>query len=384
MVDKINGWLDSAWEKGRLDRPPLDPETLWQRGSKGFSAEDEFTGRSEEDTADFRLRLEKLCDAVREEAKLNPLGQCMAYGQLVRAIRHRFDLGKLWRKQPELLATQIAPPILVVGQMRSGTTRIHRLLAADPAHSATRFCDSWHPVPSTIDMRPLWGSAQLYFARKVDPWIDALHPFGAARADEELGWLAATLDHCAYEAQWHIPSYVAWSEARDPAPVYREYARILRTDAANRGNASRPRVMKVPQFAEDLATLLETFPDARVVLAEREDEDVIASSASLVANQMTLQCDHVDLDWIEGEWARKIALRHDRTGAALREFEGRIALADFAALGDDWQAEIARIYEALGLSLSEKALAEMSREQARSKKGSHTAHGEQLKRFAKA
>lgn len=384
LVDRINGWLDAAWDKGRLDRPPLDPETLWQRGSKGFAEADEFTGRNQEDAADFRLRLEKLCDAVREEARLNPLGQCMAYGQLVRAIRHRLELGRLWGKQPELLATKIAAPILVVGQMRSGTTRIHRLLAADPAHSATRFCDSWHPVPSRLDMRPLWSGAQLFFARKVDPWIDALHPFGAARVDEELGWLAAALDHCAYEAQWYIPSYVAWSEARDPAPVYREFARILRTDAAHRGNADRPRVMKVPQFSEDLAMLLATFPDARVVLAERDDEATIASSASLVANQMTIQSDDVDLDWIESEWQRKIALRHERCEAALSRFSGPVAWADFDALGEDPDGEIARIYAALDLPLTEQARAAMADEAKRAEKGAHKQHREQLKNFARA
>ena len=34
---------------------------------------------------------------------------------------------------------------------------------------------------------------------------------------QEIGWLSAALSPCAYEAQWRIPSFVGWSEARDPA-----------------------------------------------------------------------------------------------------------------------------------------------------------------------
>lgn len=377
----MNGWLETAWRKGLCDRPSLDPDALWAKARRDAPAVGERGPRAEADVADFRLRLEILAESLAEEARLNPLGLTMAHGQLVRVIRQRLELGALWQVEPEILETPLAPPIIVVGHMRSGTTRVHRLLAADPALAATRFCDSWHPVPRFPDTRPAWSALSLVFARALDPWLDAIHPFGVTRPDEELGWLAAALDHCAYEAQWRIPSFTAFSEARDPAPVYREFANMLRTDANWHDNAGRPRVLKVPQFAEDLPALLAEFPDARVVRTSRCRHETAASAASLVANQMTMQSDAVDFDWIEQEVKRKIALRQDRMDAALAEFGGPLALVEFEQLNADWEAEVARIYAELDMPLSDDAMAAMRAEQGRSANGSHTKHARSYRAF---
>jgi hypothetical protein len=384
LIDRLNHWLETAWSKGWATRPSLDPQVLWAKALRKAPSEGESGGRSAEDATDFRLRLERLCEALQNEAQLNSLGLTIAHGQLTRVIVQRLKLGVLWLKRPELLETKLAPPILVVGQMRGGTTRVHRLLAADPAHAATRFCDSWHPVPETPDLRPLWSGMTLAFLHKVDPWLDSLHPFGSTRSDEELGWLASALDHCAYEAQWRIPSFVAFSEARDPAPVYREFARILRTDAERHGNATRPRVMKVPQFAEDLGPLLAQFPDARVIVARRGAAEVLASSISFVANQMTIQSHTVDLDWIQREWERKIALRQAGMDEALAGFAGPVARVDYAALDADWESAIETIYRDLGLPLPDAARAAMRAEQRRSAATRHSRHAEDLRSFQSA
>lgn len=384
LVDWVNGWLEKAWARGVANRPSLDPDRLWAKALRSAPAHGEAGGRSAENVADFRLRLEQLCASLQGEAALNPLGLTIAHGQLVRIIRQRLELGAQWVSQPELCATPLAPPILVVGQMRGGTTRVHRLLSADPAHVATRFCDSWNPVPQTPDLRRLQSAVALFGFRLLDPWIDSIHPFGAARPDEELGWLTASLHHPALEAQWRIPSFTAWSEARDPAPIYREFVRILATDAAHRGNANRPRVMKVPQFAEDLQTLLKQFPDARLVVARRDREDVLASTASFIANQMTIQSDTADMDWIETEWRRKIALREARIADALADFSGPIAEVDYAALDANWEAEMAIAYRELGLELTDGAMAAMRAEQGRASVSKHQSHQRSYRAFARA
>ncbi|OYW45384.1 MAG: hypothetical protein B7Z08_06630 [Sphingomonadales bacterium 32-68-7] len=382
-VERLCHWLESAWRAGICSRPSLDPEALWARACLTVSPAGETGGRDVEDVADFRQRLERLCGALEGEAALNPLGRTMAHGQLVRVIRQRLRLGALWRKRPDLLETRLAPPILVVGQMRAGTTRVHRLLAADPAHAATRFCDSWYPLPETPDFRPVWAIGTLAFARLLDPWLDTIHPFGTARADEELGWLAEALSPCAYEAQWRVPSFVAWSEARDPLPVYREFARLLATDAAHRGNSHKPRVLKVPQFAEDLPALLTLFPQARVVVARRGPEQVSASAVSLVANQMAIQSDQADLAWIKAECARKVALRERRMNAAVANWPGAAAGVEYNALDRDWLSAIAGIYRELELDLTPAALAAMRVEQGRASRSRHTAHSQAYGGFAR-
>ncbi|MDJ0642846.1 MAG: sulfotransferase [Erythrobacter sp.] len=384
-ADRANAFLGRAWERGWLPAPTLDPKDLWSAAAKNFGdrAQDaEIGGRRPEDVADFRLRLERLCDAVNAEADLNPLGRAMAHGQLARVIRSRLQFGDLWSRRPELLATELAPPIIVIGHMRSGTTRIHKLLAADPAHSHTRYCDAWHPVPGNLAARQLKGAFDLAMLGWLNPWLQSIHPMASGEVEEELAWIAAALNHSIYESQWHIPSYSAFSEARDPAPVYREFARVLRTDSAHRKNADRPRVLKVPQFSEDLATLLAQFPDARLVIARRDTDAVHRSAVSLAANQMAIQSDSCVLERIEGLWRHKIDLREERIAAALSRWEGPVAHLEFDALNADWESEIRRTYAGLQLNLSGEALSAMHATMAESESGDHHAHSQQLERFA--
>ena len=381
LSERAGELVQRLWDRGVTPKPPLEPDFLWGVGSKGFDQADEQSIRSPEDMADFRDRLERLCGSLREEAQLNALGHTIAYGQLTSAIRKRHALGRLWREQPALAETPLAPPIIVVGQMRAGTTRMHRLLAADPAHAGTPFCRSHDPVPRTPDLRPLKSAAALAIARRINPWLDTLHPFGPTRIDEEIGWLSAALDACTYEAQYAIPGYVAFNEASDGRAVYREFARILRTDAASAGNADRPRVMKCPQFCEHLPALLEQFPDARLVVTRRDHEDVLASSVSMVAAQMAFQTDQASIEAIEAEWRRKLTLREARVEQVLAGWHGPVARVDFAALNADWRGEVARTYAALGLRLSPAALQAMEAEQARAAREGHHAHAHDLARF---
>lgn len=382
LAERANAFLGRAWKRGWLPTPELDPTSLWAQAEKTFGSDAEAGGRSPEDIADFRERLERLCKAVREEADLNALGKAMAWGQLSRVVKNRLAFGQLWNERPELLETKLAPPIIVIGHMRSGTTRIHKLLAADPAHSHTRYQDAYHPVPARYGMNRVKAALELAMLGALNPWMQSIHPMAAGEVEEELAWISAALHHSIYESQWHIPSYSAWSEARDPAPIYREFVRILRTDAANRDVANRPRVMKVPAFAEDLDTLLDLFPDARLVVAGRDRVEVHRSAVSLCANQMAVQSDSRNLEEIEELWWHKIALREGRMAARLASWTGPIARMEFRALGEDWEREITRCYGELDLDLTEQALTAMRAQMAESVGGKHAQHSHQLKRFS--
>lgn len=373
-AQRADSVLAAIWDKGLHSQPVLEPEALWAVGARGFGPQDESFGRSAEDVADFRERLAVLCRSLREEARLNALGHTLAYGQVTAAIRMRHALGRLWQRQRGLDRAKIAPPIIVVGQMRAGTTRMHRLLAADPAHAGTLLYHGMNPVRPWPDVRPLKTAIGLALARRINPWIDTLHPFGARRVDEELPWLAHALSPVALEAQYRIPAFIAFSEARDAGAVYREFARTLRTDAVLMKNAHLPRVLKCPQFAEDLPALLTQFPDARVVVTRRDGDAVLASTVSLVASQMAYQSDHADIGVIEAEWRRKLALRDARMASALADWQGPLAEVHFDDLNADWEGAIARVYAALELDLTPAALAAMRAEQGRAETSPHHAH----------
>ncbi|MDG5747022.1 sulfotransferase [Qipengyuania sp. XHP0207] len=380
-AERAGAAMARMWKHGLTTRPELDPEALWAIGAQGFDESDETSIRSSEDVADFRLRLERLCQALREEAALNPMGHAMAYGQLIAAIRKRHALGRFWNDNPDIATRPIAAPILVVGQMRSGTTRVQRLLAADPRHAGTRFCNSHHPVPPAVDLRPLRARAALALARRINPWLDTMHPFGATRTDEEIGWLAASLSPATFEAQWRIPSFVGFSRGRDAGPIYREFVRILHTDAHTMGDADRPRVLKCPQFAEDIETIAPLLPGAKLVRCRRPSADILSSSVSMTASQMAFQTDRHDLDWLTQTWRETIALRAATMERAFAAFPGAVAEVDFAALNADWRAAMARVYDALDIPLTPTALSAMEAEHAKAQDDPHAHHAAQIREF---
>lgn len=378
---RLNALLGEAWARGWATRPELAAEAIWSAGSRGFDAGDEDGGRHPRDVADFRDRLQVLTRSLTVEAHLNHLGRATAYGMLVRTVRQRLALGRLWRQQPALLTTQLAPPLIVLGQMRGGTTRVHHLLAADPAHSVTRFCDSWHPVPARPDLRHVKSAVALRLARIFNPWLDILHPMQATGAEEELGWMATALAGSAYYTQWHVPGFTRWCEETDPAPLYAELARILRTDASHRGLLARPRVMKVPEFSEAIPTLLAQFPDARLIWARREPAEVADSAASLVAAQMAPQTDCADFTAIRAEWQRKTALREERLARDLANVRQPLAVVEFAELECDWHGAMRRLYRDLRLEFTPAAQEAMARLQQRAQQGAHHQHREQRRAF---
>ena len=341
-------FLGRAWGKGWLPRPDLDPERLIAAAcGPGRQGDLEEGG--------WRQRLDVLTQALEAEAFLNRLGRTIAYGQLVMALRNRLLGQDLWRRHPEIADYPIRSPILVIGQMRSGTTRMQRLLACDPRFAFTRFFESWAPFPgrASWDDRPLRAWVGLRCAHLINPEFRYIHPTGLREADEEIGLQNMSIFGAAFEAQWRVPSFAAHIEAVDARPIYAEFKRQLQTIGwLRRGERPRPWVLKLPQFAQDAEALLATFPDARIVVVERDRADVVASSASLVRNQMLVQSDHVDGDWIGREWVRKTQLRQARLTAALSGSAAPRATVRFEAFAADWAGEMVRAYAALGLPLT--------------------------------
>ncbi|HEX8445164.1 MAG TPA: sulfotransferase [Sphingomonas sp.] len=364
-VRAINAALAAAWDAGWLPEPTLAPAALVDTAVRSTALADFGTDDG------WRHRLTALTTALDREADLSPLGRVMAFGQLVGALRNRLRAQALWNRHPEILDRPIPAPVIVLGQMRSGTTRLHRLLACDPGFCHTRFYESWAPLPLCgapprwVDDRRWRGAAGLACARLLNPPFTRLHPTRSQAPDEEIGLHAVSLFGSVFEAQWRIPSFAALCESMDTLPIYREFRRLLQTidwlrTPPGRQATPRPWILKVPQFTQDLPALLATFPDARLICTTRDPERVVASSVRLVHNQMALQSNRTDRDWIMREWRRKVALRTARI-AASRALPAPRHDVTFAAMDQDWRREIRAIYAFLDRPLGADTLARMER-----------------------
>lgn len=344
-VVRLNSALEKAWRSGLLPRPRLASKSLIDAALRGRPL-----GSLGPETA-WLEPLEVLTSALQSEADLNPLGKAMAHGQIVMALRTRIRALALWREKPEVIEREMRPPVIILGQMRSGTTRLQRLLACDDRLAHTRLFETFVPVPRRG--RRLQAGTILTFLNRLNPELGRIHPTRVSAPEEEFGLFSPSVGSAQFEAQWRVPSFSRWWEAHPTENLYLEFKRYLQTISWSRGeNADRPAVIKAPQFMQDLATVLKLFPGARLLWLQRDPAEAVASAASLVWNQMRIQSDTADPVWIGQEWLRKTRLRQVKTEAALSSASApRPHIVEYEAMNRDWRGEIGKIYDHIGLEL---------------------------------
>jgi len=351
LVDLANRSFPALWKARALRSPEFDVETLCARARHD-------TGLHDFGDDWFLKPLARLVDAVREEAALNPLGQFGAVGQFEKLLRERLWTQQWFREHPEIARRSLSQPVIVVGPMRSGTTRLHRLLAADDRFAHLRLFETICPAPAPgsrgrRDRRRIKAAMIVGAVHRLNPNTSVIHPTGPLEPEEELGLLVASAWGMKHEAQWHVPSYGRWSERQDATPAYRHMARLLRLVGWLRGDSDdRPWVLKTPQHMLDLPALLRIFPDARIIFIHRAPHAVVGSSCSLVWNQMIIHSDKVDRQGIGREWLRKTELQVERMLQAREAIpsDQRIDVR-FEDMERDWGAVMERVYDFLDMDI---------------------------------
>ncbi|EUA23212.1 hypothetical protein I553_5489 [Mycobacterium xenopi 4042] len=100
------------------------------------------------DEDNYREALTVLLDSYRREADLTPLGSKMNRFFLRGALVARLLSEAAWKQYPEHADVVIERPIFVTGLVRTGTTALHRLLGADPAHQGLQMWLAEYPQPA--------------------------------------------------------------------------------------------------------------------------------------------------------------------------------------------------------------------------------------------
>src|SRR5690242_7632311 len=126
--------------------------------------------------------LERYAAALTDDADLNELGVALAEGEIVNYLSDRLRIVEERRVHPEIAGAAVVPPIVIVGQARTGTTILHDLLAQDPATRAPLTWEVDRPCPppeaATYDSDPRIAEvdATLEGVDLVIPGFRAMHP----------------------------------------------------------------------------------------------------------------------------------------------------------------------------------------------------------------
>jgi len=327
----------------------------------------EQTGLSDLGADSWIEGLTRLVDALRDEADLNELGVAVVGGELAGYLADRMQIVDWRKRHPEVAGVDVVPPIVIVGQGRTGTTILHELLAMDPGSRVPLTWEVDHPVPPPetatyeSDPRIAETDATLSGVDLVLPGFMQMHPMGAQLPQECVRITSSDFRSMIFPTQYSVPSYARWllNEA-DMAPAYR-WHRIFLEHLQSRHPAQRW-VLKSPGHLWALDALLAEYPNALLVQTHRDPLRILASLSSLVAKLRSMCSDESTIPRAAADFAGDILDGLDRSVDARENgtvAPERVVDVQFRRFMADPFATIHEIYEKLGLELQPDAEARM-------------------------
>lgn len=301
----------------------------------------------------FRDGLEPLWRSGFEEADLNEIGKLAFEGQIRVNLANRLRVHDWHRTHPELAATTVAAPIVLVGMPRSGTTALSHLLAADPDN---RSLLAWEanesiPPPTTATYRT---DPRFEAAKAAPSAVELVNPdFKAIHHDEPDDAMECTVLHAQhfqsliYPTLFNVPSYDEWllgSTWEGAATYHRTVLQVLQSECPGRWQ------LKSPQYGLLLDELLATYPDARLVVTHRDPVKIAASTFSLLRSLTGTFSDVDHVDYIVSHWTDTLSMLLDRAMDA-RDRIGDDSFFDvaYADIVKDPVAVVGSIYERFGI-----------------------------------
>jgi hypothetical protein len=345
-----------AW--GESLHTALEPEAV-------LDAARARTGLDDFGAADFRARLELLCDEWGSDAGVTPFHRFVLHGYLVRYASNRLLIRATLARHPEILDEPIERPIVVTGLPRSGTTHLVNLLASDTRLHSLPLWESYEPVPLPGEVAAADGTDPRYQRcaeawagmQRVTPLLAAMHPMHPDHIHEELELMGP--DFASYNFEWlsYSPRWRDHYFATDQRPHYAYMKDVLRLLQWRRGVRKRW-VLKCPQHLEQLPALLEVFPDATVIFTHRDPVAVIQSTVTMLAYTQRMNRRRVAIRELADYWPARI---ERLLGTCVRD--RALASRGFDSRFDEFMADpmqtLESVYRLAGLELTPGARANL-------------------------
>lgn len=301
-----------------------------------------------------------LVKALEEEAELTLMGRLMARSDIVIWLSTRLRVVDLLQRHPEILDEELVAPMVIVGLPRSGTSILFELLSQDKDVGVPLMWEALQPCPppetATYHTDPRIEQADKLFTQwsRVAPEFASMHEM---RGDipAECGLLMAGTFISDHNASMHqTPSYSMWCAQAEFLPVYEYHKTILQI--LQWKNPRKRWLLKAPEHQVHLDTLLQVYPDARIVQTHRDPLKCMASTTSMMGTLYYMRSDQefnaeMFENIIMGE-ATAQRLEHviDQREAGIVP-EKNIADSRYQDLMDDPMACIENVYGHFGMDL---------------------------------
>lgn len=317
--------------------------------------------------ASFLPALEVLCKALDDEAQLSDTGRYVFRLKLVGQLTTRLRVEEDLRLHPEIADEAVAPPLVIVGLPRTGTTKLHRLLSRDPRFWWMAFWESQFPLPfpgealAKPEARIAEGHKLVDMMTTAMPKLMAIHPMAAEEADEEVMLMEHSM-LSAFDAYANIPSYSEWLARQDQAPAYRFLKRMLQHlqwQKRARGIEGKRWVLKAPHHLQRMDVLLEVFPGAQIIQTHRDPLRSIPSIASFIDTLWRIYSDAADPVEAGRTWSERMRRGLDQTMRVRETAASQFLDVQFHDTVKQPLDVVRRIYAFIGWQLTPDVLGRM-------------------------
>jgi hypothetical protein len=316
-------------------------------------------GPADSGNGPFTDRLALWLESFAADADLGPLGRATVFGECVRYASTRLRVEDLYRRHPEITGVTIDRPIIIAGLPRSGTTNLVNLIATDSRLRSMPLWEAMEPIPAAgepathdaddprfIRTAGFWGQFEALL-----PLMPAMHEMAPNHVHEDIDLQGP--DFSSYLPEWLSRPH-AWRAhylAHDQTPHYGYAKRLLKAMTWLHGPDSW--VMKSPPHMENLPALIDTYPDATVVITHRDPLAVVQSAITMIAYGDRIRRTRIDLAELADYWLDRV---EHLLRACVRDRE-RLPAAQsrdivFGTYMADQTAAVAQVYALAGLPMT--------------------------------
>ena len=348
-----------------------------------IAAAKQQTGLS--DLGDERIQqpLQRLVQALNDEAQLNEGGTRRVQANLIATLSNRLRVEDYLAQHSQLLERTIEKPLFVFGLPRTGTTLLINLMSMDPARRCflrwEAFDSAPPPQPEELHAGQRYDKCQemTELSLKHAPHISAIHHEDADSPTECQFAMSPSFIAQYYDSMYHVPSYHRWFlHEADYLPAFQFHKRFLQLLQAHAGGRWTLKNPWHPLFLDALTTV---YPDAQLVMTHRDPVEVVASACSLWKAVRPMFSDEVDFEVIGQGLLETFDLMIDRT-LAYRAKHGWNSIYDlhYTQLMRDPIGELLKVYEHFDEPLSVETKTAMKNYIDDNPKGKHGQHSYSL------
>ena len=373
-------WVARVNEEGEIlgsrALVPLDEASLLAQARAN-------TGLSDFGADDWREPFRILLDAIEREANLNLIGRLFTRSDLLIHLEGRLRVTDWVARHPEVLAERVDAPVVIAGLARSGTTIFHETLAQDPQFRVVRMWEAKYPCPppetASYESDPRIERAERVttIQDRITPEWKSMHKVGGNLPVECIEFIYSSFRSEAFPASFQVPTYSAWLANADLRPAYAWHRLILQLLQSR--HPARHWLLKGPTHVPALPLVVETYPDARIILLHRDPVKALASVVDVVGTLFWMRTDtpfagdsfggYLQTEPVAKSLERVIGWLDD--GTLPDERVCHVRYLDFAR---EPRASLEGVYQKLGLELRGSAMDAMLGYLARKPKGVFGAH----------